>query len=61
MSDVTLTKAEVDAAEKVLADTFDPGRAADCYWRTLAEDVLTAAAEARAAESYERRLSLVTS
>lgn len=41
MSDPTVPKAELDAAEGVLADTFDDP--ADGYWRSLAADILIAA------------------
>jgi hypothetical protein len=43
------TPQQVQAAEKVLADTFDPGRRTDSYWRSLAADVAEAvvAAEVR--------------
>ncbi len=41
------TEAEVEAVERVLADTFDPGRHASGYWRSLAEGCVEAAKDAR--------------
>ena len=44
---VTITAAEIDAAERELSLAFDKYQLADGYWRSLAESVLEAAAETR--------------
>ena len=45
---VTITAAEIDAAEKVLHDTFDKHGMPDGYWRSLAESIVEEVAFARA-------------